>query len=115
MRMNFHREIDTLRATIGQRIDWTRRKALPRGYTATVSGSPVELSRVADIAKAARLTALQGRDVAITLTCGSTDLGTVSADRFSYAWASAPVIDPDGYIPRALLAQLWTAAHSRHR
>jgi hypothetical protein len=109
--MNFHREIDTLRATIGRRIDWTRRKALPRGYTATVSGSPVELTRVADIARAARLTALQGRDVAITLCIGADTLGTVSADRYSYAYATAPVIDPDGYIPRALLAQLWTSAH----
>jgi hypothetical protein len=109
--MNFHREIDTLRATIGRRIDWTRRKALPRGYTATVSGSPVELTRVADIARAARLTALQGHDVAITLCIGADTLGTVSADRYSYAYATAPVIDPDGYIPRALLAQLWTSAH----
>jgi hypothetical protein len=113
--MTFHAEIDTLRATIGQRIDWSRRKALPRGYTATVSGSPVAMTRVSDIAQAARLTSLQGRDVAITLCLGVDTLGTVSADRYSYAYASAPVIDPEGYIPRALLAHLWTTAHGRHR
>lgn len=106
---NLNREIESLRASIGRKVDWTRRRALPKGYTVHVGPSTVALTEVKDIAAAAMLTAGLGRDVALTLYCGATNLGTVSVDRYTYAWAASRRIDPDGFVPRALLAHLWAS------
>jgi hypothetical protein len=113
---NLTRELAALSASVGTRHDWTRRRELPRGYAAYVGNfGHVPLTRIADIAAAALLDASRGRDVAITLTCGSTTLGTVSVDRYTYAWAASRAIDPDGFVPRALLAHLWASAHATRR
>lgn len=105
---NLTRELAALSASIGRKVDWTRRKALPKGYTAFVGRfGHVPLTDVKDIAAAALLDAGRGRDVAITLFCGATNLGTVSVDHRTYVRAAA--LDPDGFLPRALLAHLWTS------
>lgn len=111
---NLTRELAALSASIGTRRDWTRRRDLPRGYAAYVGTfGHVPLTRVADIAAAALLDAGRGRDVAITLTLGPDTLGTVSVDHRTYARATA--LDPDGFLPRALLAHLWASAHATRR
>ena len=113
---NLTRELAALSASVGTRFDWTRRRELPRGYAAYVGTfGHVPLTRIADIAAAALLDAGRGRDVAITLTLGADTLGTVSVDRYTYAWATSRAVDPTGLLPRALLAHLWASAHATRR
>jgi hypothetical protein len=105
---NLSREFAALAASKGTRRDWSKARTLPKGYAAYVGTfGHVPLTRIADIERAALLDSVRGRDVYITLTLGADTLGTVSCDSRTFTlWTTGQ--SPVG---RALLAQLWTAAH----
>jgi len=109
---NVTREFSALAASKGGRIDWTKRAHLPKGYALYVPGHHDSVTFFRHLLTRAALAAYRGNDVAITLWCGTIELGTVSVDAATYReFERQGGRDGAEALVRALVAHLWDTSH----